>query len=107
MRYDARVNPDPAARAAFTEWLVREAASGLQRARGDADALRGIVFLYLSRAYEAGLDPEAALQLFGVGPGTAVDEAGLSLEDQEAVIEAYDEQDPLIRRVHGVPDRTG
>lgn len=100
-------NPANDAPGELTERLVRETAEGLGRARGNTEALRGAVFLYLHRAYEAGLEPDTAVSLFGVGPGTAMAAAELSPEDTEAVIQAYDEQDELVRRVHGRGDQRG
>jgi hypothetical protein len=96
MRFDARLDRDPKARADFIEWLVSEAASGLKRA-GGTEAIKGVVFLYLSRAYEAQLEPDLICELLGVADGSALHRAGLSKADERAAMDAYEALDPILK----------
>jgi len=80
--------------------LASETASALSRAAGtgDADALRGAVFLYLNRAYEAKLDPDLICDLFGVSQNNILSQAKLSKGDEAAALDAYAQLDPILEK---------
>ncbi len=100
MKFDARSTSDSDARAAFIEWLVSETASGLVRSRGDVELLKAPVFLYLNRAYEAHLDPDLIADLIGASERSILDRAGLSDEEEQAVINAYESLVPTIEAMY-------
>ncbi len=100
MKFDARKNRDPARREAFIEWLVAEAVSGLQRAAGDAESLRAVVFLYLNRGYEAGLGADVICDRLGITERSVLVRAELSEVDQQAVLDAFEELDPIIEAMY-------
>ena len=98
MRFDARNNPDPVAKQAFIEWLSGETVSGLQRGPDDRESFRGVVFLYLNRAYEAHLDPDLITDLFGVSPGNVLSRAGMSKAAEAMALEAFAELDAMVEQ---------
>ena len=100
MKFDARSDASPEKKEAFTAWLVAETASMLRRAAGDSEALKAAVFLYLNRAYEAGLQPNEVTDLLGIGPKSAMSLAALVKKDEESVLAAFDALDALAEAVH-------
>ena len=86
--------------AAFVERLLSETTAALMEAAGDQEALRGVVFLYLNRAYEAGLDPEVICDLLGVSEDNILRRARLSKQDEAAVMDAYEALDPVLEQQH-------
>jgi len=96
MKFDARKDHDPQKRDAFIEWLVTEAASGLQQSAGIPEALRAVVFLYLHRAYEAGLGADLVCDLLGITQHSVLVRANLSETDQLTVLDAFEVLDPII-----------
>jgi hypothetical protein len=98
MKFDARADHDPDRRNVFIKWLVGEAASGLRRSAGDMESLRSVVFLYLNRAYEAGLDSDEICDLLGILRGSVLNEARLSQRDQQVVLDAYETLDPILEQ---------
>jgi hypothetical protein len=85
-------------REAFVDRLRSETAAALTRAAGDPDALRGIVFLYLNRGYEAGLEPDYICELLGISDDNVLRRAELSKQDEAAVIDAYDRLSPVLEQ---------
>ena len=100
MKFDARKDHDREQREAFIEWLVAEAASGLQRSVGDAESLRAVVFLYHHRGYEAGLSADLICDLLGITGRSVLVRANLSQEDQQVVLDAYEELAPIVEAVY-------
>jgi hypothetical protein len=100
MKFNARKNRDPGKRKAFIKWLVAEAASGLRRAKGDAESLRAVVFLYLNRAYEAGLEPDEICDLLGATRGNVLNKSRLSRKDEQEVLDAYEVLDPIVEATY-------
>jgi hypothetical protein len=98
MKFDARTNEDPKNHEAFIDWLSSETVSGLTRASGDPDALHAVVFLYLSRSYEAHLDPDLICDLLGVHQTSILTRAGLSKSDEAVVTAAYGALDPVLEK---------
>jgi hypothetical protein len=84
--------------AAFVERLLSETSAGLRRAAGDQEALRGVVFLYLNRGYEAGLNPEVICDLLGVSEDNILKRARLSKQDEAAVMDAYEALDSVLEQ---------
>jgi hypothetical protein len=103
MKFDARTDSSPERKSAFVAWLLEETTSSLRRAAADAEALKTAVFLYLNRAYEAGLPADEITDLLGVGPQSALSRASLSKKDEEAVFAAFDLFDELTEKVYARP----
>jgi hypothetical protein len=106
MKSEPNQSPSPEKRNAFVAWLVDETVSAFVRAAGDREALKAAVFLFLNRAYEAGLAADEITDLLGIGPKSAMSRASLSKTDEEAVFAAFDELDELIESVHAQPPST-
>jgi hypothetical protein len=83
---------------AFVETLLSETASALQRSAGNAGGLRGVVFLYLNRAYESGLEPDRICDLLGVSQDSVLSRAKLSKRDEASVMNAYESLDPILEQ---------
>jgi hypothetical protein len=81
MKFNARVDSSPDAKRAFVAWLVDGTTSSLRKVAGDVEALKAAVFLYLNRAYEAGLHAEEITDLLGIGPQNVMSRASLSKTD--------------------------
>jgi hypothetical protein len=78
--------------------LASETVEAFQRAAGDAEALKGVLFLYLNRAYEAGLEPDTICDLLGVLDNNILERAGLSPADETVILDAYRVIDPILAR---------
>ena len=65
MQHDFRQQPEGEAADRFLEWLEQETISYLQRCLGDWEALKGGIFLYVNRAYEAHMPEDQIGGLFG------------------------------------------
>ena len=87
------------------EALLSETVACLQRGAGNSESLRAAVFLFLNRAYEAGMDPDAICDSLGVMPDSVLKRAGLSPEDEAAILEAYALLDPILEQQYrgGIP----
>ena len=83
---------------AFVATLLSETSAALQRSAGDAAALRGVVFLYLNRAYEAGLKPDRICDLLGISQNSILSRAKLSKQDEAAVMDAYEALDSILEQ---------
>ena len=105
MEFDDRTSHDPADRLAFIDWLVSEAVSGLLRSRANREALRAVLFLYLNRAYEAHLNPDLIAALIGSSQDCILDRAGLTGDEEEAVLDAYETLAPIIEAMYGDAER--
>jgi len=82
----------------FVEILLSETATAFQRCAGNAESLRGAVFLYLNRAYEHGLEPDCVCDLLGVSPDNVLKRSKLSQSDEAAVMDAYEALDPILEQ---------
>lgn len=83
---------------ALIETLLAETSAALQRSAGIPDSVRGAVFLFLNRAYEAGLEPDLICNLLGVSQDNVLNRAKLSEIDEAAVMDAYEIFDPILEQ---------
>lgn len=93
-------------REALIETLLTETAAALRRSAGDPEGIRGVVFLYLNRAYEGGLEADLICDLLGVSQDNVLNRAMLSKDDEAAVMNAYDALDPILEQMYGPTDQT-
>jgi hypothetical protein len=84
----------------YVAWLVDQTVSTLRRAAGNPEALKAAVFLYLSRAYEAGLLADKIADYLAVGATSILSRAALSKQDEEAILDAYDLLDETIESTY-------
>ena len=93
-------------REALIETLLTETAAALQRSAGNPEGINGVVFLYLNRAYEGGLEADLICDLLGVSQDNVLNRAKLSKEDEAAVMNAYEALDPILEQQYGPTDQT-
>lgn len=91
VNYNAITNPSPEKRAEFIEWLTQATLTHLKQAAGDSDKLRTAVQEYLNTANAAGFDEEEIENILGVNEPSIMDLAELSEEDEEIVINAFED----------------
>jgi enoyl-CoA hydratase/carnithine racemase len=91
---------------AFIETLLSETADALKRVADTQDSIRAVVFLYLNRAYEAGLDPDTICDLLGASEGCVLQRAGLSKQNEAAVMDAYSVLDPMLAQQYSESRRS-
>ncbi len=65
MKHDFRSDPDSEQASEFLDWLEAETISGLKRGFGDWEGVEFYVFLYVNRAYEAGVPEKVIGDIFG------------------------------------------
>ncbi len=92
-------------RQAVIEMLLSETSSALQRVAGKAAEIRGVVFLYLNRAYEAGLEPDVICDLLGVSPDNVLQRANISKSDETIVMNAYQALDGILEQQYRATNR--
>lgn len=90
MNYNAALDASPEKHAAFTAWLSTETVNALQAARGDKAQLTSAITEYLRLATAASLDVEEIEDLLGINEPCIMDLAGLSDDDEEIVIDAFE-----------------
>jgi hypothetical protein len=90
MNYNAATDPSPQARAEFIEWLTQVTLKELKAAAGDALKLQAAVQQYLSKATAANFELEDIENIFGVDEPSIMDLAELSEEDEEILIDAFE-----------------
>ena len=83
---------------AFIETLLSETASALQRSAGNVESLRSVVFLFLNRAYEHGLEPDQICSFLGVSQDNVLKRAQLSKQDEAAIMDAYETLDAILEQ---------
>ncbi|MEM1175735.1 MAG: hypothetical protein AAGA33_07525 [Pseudomonadota bacterium] len=96
MKHDFRGDPDSARAQAFCDWLENETSNALRNDHGNIEAIKSSVFLYVNRAYEAGLPDAAVGRLFG----RSIVKAGYSEEEQDAVFDLLESLAPVAKSVH-------
>ena len=96
MKHDFRADPSSTQAEAFLEWLESETTSALRRDRGDAEATKSSVFLYVNRAYEAGLPDHLIGGMFG----RCVVGAGFNEAEQEPAFDLLEALAEIAKKVH-------
>ena len=96
MKHDYRSDPDSERASEFLEWLESETVAALSRDHGNIDAIASTVFLYVNRAYEAGLPDKLVGGMFG----RFIARAGYSEAEQDAVFDLLESQADVARAVH-------
>ena len=96
MKHNYRQDADSDQAKAFLSWLESDTANALKAGHGNVDAVRSSIFLYVNRAYEAGMPDDLVGQLFG----ESIARAGYTEEEQEAVIEVLESFAPIAKQVH-------
>jgi len=90
MDYNALSDPSPETRAEFKEWLSEETVAALKSAQGNSAALQDAIQLFWLQSVAASLDKEEIENMLGVNEPSIMDLAGLSDEDEETVITAFE-----------------
>lgn len=91
MIYDAATDPSPESRAEFIEWLTQITLTELKAAAGDTLKLQAAVQQYLNNATAANFELEDIENIFGVNEPSIMDLAELSEEDEEILIDAFED----------------
>ncbi|HSC67795.1 MAG TPA: hypothetical protein VLC79_08905 [Cellvibrio sp.] len=91
MNYDARTSSSDEERSTFIQWLTEQTVAQLQAARGDETALHAAVQVYVKHALDAHLPFEEIEELLGIADPSIMDLAELSEEDEEAVVDAFED----------------
>jgi hypothetical protein len=81
----------------FVETLLNDTAETLRLAHRQCDGIRGAVYLFLCRAYEARLSSEAVMYLLGVAGDCVLNRACLEPSDEDEALEAYASYDEMLR----------
>lgn len=98
MKHDFPSDCDSDSAQAFINWLESETVSARRRGRNNADAesLKASVFLYVNRAYEAGLPDNVVGGTFG----RCIARAGYTEEEQDSVFDLLESLADVDRAVH-------
>jgi hypothetical protein len=91
MNYNAATDPSVEKRAEYIEWLTQVTLAELKAAAGDALKLKAAVQQYLTKATAANFDLEDIENIFGVNEPSIMDLAELSEEDEELLIDAFED----------------
>jgi hypothetical protein len=86
---------------AFIGALVNETVIALKRSAGCPESIRGVVFLYLNRAYDNGLTADSICDLFGSSTDSILTRAAMGKTDEIAVMDAYEALDPIVEKQYG------
>jgi len=90
MNFNAATDPSLEHRAAFIEWLTQVTLAELKEAAGDSLKLQTAVQQYLTKATAANFELEDIENIFGVNEPSIMDLAALSEEDEEILIDAFE-----------------
>src|SRR2546430_942694 len=96
MKHDFRAQSDAAAAERFHAWLESETTDGLRRSYGDAEATKGVVFLFVNRAYEAHMPQSLIAETFG----RSVARAGYREQHEEPVFACFEMLAAIAEAVH-------
>lgn len=91
MNYDARTNTSEVDRTAFIQWLTEQTVAELQAARENEHAIHTAVKNYVKHALDAHLPFEDIEEILGINEPSIMDLAELSEEDEEAVVDAFED----------------
>jgi len=84
----------------FVEILLSDTAKALRLANRQCDGIRGAVYLFLCRAYEARLSSEVVCDLLGTAGDCVLNRACLAQTDEDEVLEAYATYDAMLRELY-------
>ncbi len=96
MKHDYRSDPNSDKAQSFLSWLETETGDALRRDYGNVEAVKSSVFLYVNRAYEAGLPDGLVGELFG----RCIVKAGYSEEEQDSVFDLLESLAVTAKAVH-------
>ena len=96
MKHDYRSDPNSDKAQSFLSWLESETADALQSDYGNVEALKSSVFLYVNRAYEAGLPDGLVGQIFG----RSIAKAGYTEAEQDSVFDLLESFAATAKTVH-------
>lgn len=91
MNFNANNDHSPEQRAEFIEWLTHTTVTALNQAENDSHKLIAAVQQYLNTAIAANLEFEEIENILGVNEPSIMDLAILSEEDEEIVVDAFEE----------------
>lgn len=91
MNFNANNDHSPEQRAEFIAWLTQVTVSALNQAQNDTIKLNAAVQQYLNTAIAANLNFEDIENILGVNEPSIMDLAMLSEEDEEIVIDVFEE----------------
>lgn len=90
MNYNASTDTSPEKRAEFVAGLSAQTVTALKNAQGNSSALEKVIKEFLLQASDANLKLEEIENILGVDQPCIMDLAGLSEEDEEVVIDAFE-----------------
>ncbi len=96
LNHDYRSDSDSDKAQTFLSWLESETADALRSDYGNVEAVKSSVFLYVNRAYEAGL-PDG---LVGQISGRCVAKAGYTEKEQDSVFDLLESFAATAKAVH-------
>ena len=91
MTYNTTTDNSPEKYAEFIASLTNITVTALKLAKGDIEALQLAVKEFVTDATTANLDAEEIENIFGVNESNIMDLADLSEEDEETVIDAFEQ----------------
>ena len=91
MNFNANNDHSPEQRTEFIEWLTQVTVAALNDAENDTIKLHAAVQQYLNTTIAANLDFEEIENILGVNEPSIMDLAMLSEEDEEIVVDAFEE----------------
>lgn len=99
MKHDFFKDPEGPTADRFLAWMEEETTSLLRRCLGDMEALKGAIFLYVNRAYEANM-PDAQI---GALFGKAFVRAGWPEEQEDAEFDLLESLSQLAEWRRNIP----
>lgn len=96
MKHDYRSDPNSDKAQLFLSWLETETADALRSDYGNVEAVKSSVFLYVNRAYEAGLPDGLVGQIFG----KCIAKAGYSEAEQDSIFDLLESLGATAKAVH-------
>jgi hypothetical protein len=97
----------------FIEALLGDTAGSLRIAHRRCDGIRGVIYLFLCRAYEARLPSDTVCNLLGIDGDCVLNRAGLDSREEEEALDAFAVYDSVVQKRYGaahtlpLPDATG
>ncbi|MFK7955449.1 MAG: hypothetical protein AB8B96_05080 [Lysobacterales bacterium] len=98
MKHNYRTDPNSDNAQLFLSWLETETVKTLRSDYGNLDAVKSSTFLYVNRAYEAGLPDDIVGHIFG----KCISKAGYSEAEQDIVFDLLETLATTAKGVHSV-----